>query len=197
LAYLIGERLEDRAPASWRWHGRRTLLVDGTTLSGPDTPANQEKYPQSRSQKPGLGFPLIRLVVILGLATGALVGAATAPWRGKGNGETSLLRSLFDRLRSGDLLVADRAYGVFPLVALLWRRGVDVCFRVQQQASIRSTAAQVKRLAKGTTRSSGPSRSGLLGWTRTPMRRCRPLWSCAKSTLTSTSRASAPSTWCW
>jgi hypothetical protein len=149
LAYLLGERLEDRAPAAWRWHGRRTLLVDGTTLSGPDTAANQEKYPQSRSQKPGLGFPLIRLVVIVGLATGALLGAATAPWRGKGNGETSLLRRLFDRLRAGDLLVADRAYGVFPLVALLWRRGVDVCFRVQQQASVSSAGSRARRLGKG------------------------------------------------
>jgi hypothetical protein len=100
---------------------------------------------------------LIRLEVILGLATGALIGAATAPWCGKGNGETSLLRGLFDRLRKGDVLVADRAYGAYCLVALLWDKGVDVCFRVQQEASVRSTASQSRRLGKD---------DYLVSWTR-------------------------------
>jgi len=163
LAYLFGERLEDNAPACWRWHGRRALLVDGTTLSGPDTPANQAKYPQSRSQKPGLGFPLIRLVVVLGLASGAAVAAAVAPWHGKGNGETSLLRRLLERFRAGDLLVADRAYGVFPLVVLLRQRDVDVCFRVQQEASKRATGRRLKRLGKD---------DYLVEWSKPP----RPSW---------------------
>jgi hypothetical protein len=149
LAYLFGVAVEEQAPAAWRWHGRRALLVDGTTVSGPDTKANQQAYPQSRSQKEGLGFPLLRLVVVLGLASGALVGAAISPWHGKGNGETSLLRRLFDRLLPGDVLVADRCYGSYCLLALLLLRGVDCCFRVQQTASIKSACDKGERLGEG------------------------------------------------
>jgi hypothetical protein len=61
-----GRRLEDAAPARWRWHGRRVLLADGTTVLLADTPANQAAYPQMPSQKPGIGFPIVRLVVLLG-----------------------------------------------------------------------------------------------------------------------------------
>jgi putative transposase len=163
LCYLFGDRLEEQAPTAWRWHGRRALLVDGTTLSGPDTAANQKAYPQSRSQKPGLGFPLMRVLVIFGLATGALVGAAIAPWCGKNTGETSLLRRLFERLRHGDILVADRCYGCYCLIAMLGQRVVDVCFRVQQTASVQSARQQGRRLGEG---------DYLVEWTRPQ----RPVW---------------------
>ena len=58
LARHTGRWVAARAPESWRWRGRRVRLVDGTTVTMPDTPANQAVYPQPRSQKPGLGFPL-------------------------------------------------------------------------------------------------------------------------------------------
>ena len=45
--------------------GRPIKIVDGTTASMPDTPENQAQYPQPTNQKPGLGFPLVRLVVVL------------------------------------------------------------------------------------------------------------------------------------
>src|SRR2546422_1111629 len=60
LACAAGGQLEDQALDSWRWHGKRAVLVDGSTLSMPDTPANQQAYPQSRSQRPGVGFPILR-----------------------------------------------------------------------------------------------------------------------------------------
>jgi Transposase DDE domain len=132
LACDVGRRLEDEAPAGWRWKGRRALLVDGTTLLLADTPANQAAYPQMPSQKPGLGFPIIRLVVLLALATAALQGAALGPYAGKGTGESALLRALFAQLRPGDVLVADRYYCSFWLVALALSLGVDVVFRMHQ-----------------------------------------------------------------
>jgi hypothetical protein len=132
LACDVGRRLEDEAPAGWRWKGRRALLVDGTTLLLADTPANQAAYPQMPSQKPGLGFPIIRLVVLLALATAALQGAALGPYAGKGTGESALLRALFAQLRPGDVLVADRYYCTFWLVALALSLGVDVVFRMHQ-----------------------------------------------------------------
>jgi hypothetical protein len=110
LACEVGCQLEDEAPDCWRWHRHRVVLVDGATLSMPDTLANQQVYPQSRSQRPGVGFPLLRWVALIGLATGAVLDSAFGPWRGKQTGESALFRSLLDSLRSGDVLLADRYY---------------------------------------------------------------------------------------
>ena len=132
LATQLGDDLERQAAKDWQWKGRRVLLGDGTTLSGPDTRANQAAYPQPKSQKRGLGFPLIRMVVLLGFATGALVGAAIGPWKGKEAGEMALLRELLPRFRPGDVFVADRAYCSYWLCAALQARGVDVAIRLHQ-----------------------------------------------------------------
>jgi hypothetical protein len=133
LACDVGRRLEGEAPAGWRWTGRRAVLVDGTTLLLADTPANQAAYPQMASQKPGPGFPIIRLVVLFGLAGAALLGAALAPYAGKETSEGALLRSLFASLCAGDVLVADRHYCSYWLVALAAALGVDVVFRLHQR----------------------------------------------------------------
>src|SRR5260370_2914017 len=121
--------LEGAAPDAWQWHGRRVVLLDGSTLSMPDTPGNQQAYPQQRSQRPGVGFPVLRWVAVLGLATGALLGSAFGPWRGKEAGETALVRTLLADLRPGDVLVADRYYCSYWMVALALARGVQVLFR--------------------------------------------------------------------
>jgi hypothetical protein len=104
----VGRHLEDQALESWRWHGRRVVLVDGSTLSMPDTPANQQAYPQSRSQRPGVGFPIVRWVALLGLATAVVLDSAFAPYCGKQTGETALFRTLLAALRRGDVVLADR-----------------------------------------------------------------------------------------
>jgi hypothetical protein len=130
LTYQVGREVEDQAPAHWRWHNRRALLVDGTTATLPDTPENQAAYPQQRRQKPGLGFPMIRIVVLLAFATAAVVGCAFGPYRGKETGEPALFRQLFDQLRVGDLIVADRYYCSYFMIALLRQHGVDVAFRL-------------------------------------------------------------------
>lgn len=130
LTYQVGVELEDQAPAHWRWHHRRVLLADGTEVTLPDTAENQRAYPQPNSQKPGLGFPMIRLVVLLTFATAAVVGAAFGPYAGKQTGETALLRQLFEQLRPGDVVVADRYHCSYFAIALLLERGVDVAFRL-------------------------------------------------------------------
>jgi hypothetical protein len=132
LTLEAGERLESQAPDAWRWHHRRVLLADGAELSLPDTPANQAEYPQSRAQQPGLGFPQLRLVVLLTFATAALVGAACGPRKGKETGETALFRTLLGQIHPGDVVVADRYYCSYWLLALLLARGADVCFRLHQ-----------------------------------------------------------------
>jgi hypothetical protein len=128
----VGRKLEEQAPDAWRWHGKRVVLVDGSTLSMPDTPANQQAYPQSRSQRPGVGFPILRWVALLGLATGVVLDSAFGPYRGKETGETALFRTLLSALLQGDIVLADRFYCSYWMVALLQAQSVDVVFRKHQ-----------------------------------------------------------------
>ena len=98
LTRQAGSAVEEQAPDDWRWKGRRVYLADGCELSMPDTEANQKEYPQLKSQKPGLGFPRLRLVVLLAFATACLSDAALGACKGKGASETELFRGLLDRL---------------------------------------------------------------------------------------------------
>lgn len=132
LTREVADQCEQLAPDQWRWCGRRVFLVDGTTISLPDTAANQTCYPQPVVQKPGLGFPLVRLVVLFSLATGLLHEVAKGPYAGKETGETALLRELFPRLAAGDVLLADRYYCGWFLIALLQELGVELVVRLHQ-----------------------------------------------------------------
>lgn len=138
LARHTGQLMAQRSPPAWHWRGRAVRLVDGTTVSMPDTPANQSAYPQSRTQKPGLGFPLCRMVGILCLGSGALLNAALGRFRGKGGDEQSLLRSLLDTLQATDILLGDAYYASYFLLCDLRKRGVDGVFE-QYGARRRST----------------------------------------------------------
>jgi hypothetical protein len=132
LVRATGTELHGKAQAEWLWKGRRVKIADGTTVVMPDTDANQVEYPQPDGQKPGLGFPMIRLVVLFCLATGAVLDAAIAPYSGKGTGELSLLRSIWNELQKGEVLLADRLYCSWFEIALLKRRGVDVVLHHHQ-----------------------------------------------------------------
>jgi hypothetical protein len=68
-----GSRLHQQGAKAWLWHGLHVVLADGTTVLMPDTPKNQAVFPQQSHQKPGLGFPIARLVALISLATGALI----------------------------------------------------------------------------------------------------------------------------
>lgn len=133
LTRQVSERLEQAAPAAWLWKGKHVTLVDGCTVTLPDTPANQRQYPQPKTQKPGLGFPMIRLVVLLSLATATLQGLALGPYQGKETGEITLFRALLAQLLPGSIVLGDRHYCSYFLVALLRERGVDGVFRLHQR----------------------------------------------------------------
>ena len=101
LVAQTGRTLHRRALPSWLWQGRPTKIIDGTTVTMADTPANQAAYPQPDGQQPGLGFPMARLGVLLCLATGAVLDVAMAPYYGKGTAELALLRQLWPSRPSG------------------------------------------------------------------------------------------------
>ena len=128
LARHVGRRVATQAPPAWLWRGRPIRLVDGTTVLMPDTPANQAAYPQSCSQKPGLGFPLCRMVGLVCLGSGAVLDAAIGSYHGKGSGEQALLRSILDTLAPGDLLLGDAFYATYFLLCALRERGIDAVF---------------------------------------------------------------------
>ena len=123
------DRVGGGAPDAWLFHGRRVVLADGSSVSMPDTPANQRAYPQPRQQRAGCGFPVARVVVLIALATGCVLDAAIGGARGKLTGEHALLRGLHARLRRGDILLADAYYSSYDEVMLLRQLGVDVVMR--------------------------------------------------------------------
>ncbi|MGP1667310.1 MAG: IS4 family transposase [Rhodanobacter sp.] len=128
LVAYTGQLIAGKAPDRWRWHGRRVRLVDGTTVTLPDTPANQATYPQQSNQKPGLGFPICRIVGITCLFSGAVLNAAMGKYQGKETGELALLRSMLDTFEADDVILADALYATYFLLAELLLRGVDAVF---------------------------------------------------------------------
>jgi hypothetical protein len=131
-ACAVGRRLDARADPGWRWQGRRVYLFDGTTVGMPDTPANQAAYPQVYNQKPGQGFPIARLGALISLACGAVVNLGFSRYAGKGQGEVSLLRRMWDVLAPGDVLLADRLTANWATIQMLQARGIHVVSRLNK-----------------------------------------------------------------
>lgn len=132
LTRETAQACEHAVPSKWLWKQRHVKLVDGTTLSMPDTPANQQQYPQPTTQTTGVGFPLLRLVAIFSLVTGMIEEFACGAYAGKETGETALLRELLAHFSPGDVLLADRYYVGWFTLALLQQAGVDFVMRQHQ-----------------------------------------------------------------
>lgn len=124
-----GRDLDQQSQEEWLWKGRHVKIADGTTVTMPDTSANQAVYPQPRNQARGVGFPIARLVIIVSLACGAVLDAAMGPMRGKKTGENTLFRTLLEALLPGDVLLVDRLFGSYQELATCRGRNVDVVAR--------------------------------------------------------------------
>ena len=131
LTRYLGQQLDQQLPQEWRWQGRRVRLVDGTTVTLPDTESNQAVFPQQTSQKTGLGFPICRLVGITCLSSGALLNAAIGPYKGKGTDEQTLLRSIEGTLDSGDILLGDAFYPTYFFIDRMQTQGVEILMEQQ------------------------------------------------------------------
>jgi hypothetical protein len=125
------------------WCGHHVVVVDGSSVTAPDTPANQKAFPQQSVQKPGCGFPILRLVALLSLATGMLTAWATGPWSAH---EVGLFQTLWDSLRAGEVLLADRGFCNWALLAQCLQRNLHAVFRVKGVR--RSDFRQGKRLSR-------------------------------------------------
>jgi putative transposase len=133
LTQQLAAGCEQQVPAAWLWRGLHVHLVDGTTNSTPDTPSLQAEYPQPNCQRAGVGFPLIRMVVILSLPTAMLEDAAMGPYAGKETGETALFRQLLGRIPAGDVVLADCYFCSYFMIALLQEADVHFVGRIHQR----------------------------------------------------------------
>jgi hypothetical protein len=108
-----GEAAALSAPTTWNWHGRPVKLVDGTTITMPDTKENQHEFPQHGNQKAGAGTPIMRLVAVMSLGVGTVLDYAFAAHKGKGTGEHSLFREVMDCIKPRDVILGDCYYPSF------------------------------------------------------------------------------------
>jgi hypothetical protein len=135
VARQTGRTLDDSVDPRWLWKRRRVYVYDGSSVSMPDTPANQSEYPQPVCQKPGLGFPLARIAAVFSLACGAVVELGICRYAGKGQSELGLLRTLWDMFRPGDVLLADRLMCAWTEMVMLKQRGVDSVTRLSKRTA--------------------------------------------------------------
>lgn len=130
VARLVGRNLDAQVERRWLWKGRRVCLFDGSTVSMPDTPENRAEYPLAYNQVPGTNFALARIEAIIALTCGVILDLGICRYAGKGQGEVSLLRRLWDVLCPGDVLLGDRLMSGWVGMYLLKQRGVDTVSRL-------------------------------------------------------------------
>jgi hypothetical protein len=147
LARQTGRVLDANAHTEWLWKRRRVYAYDGTTVTMPDTPENQQAYPQPANQRPGLGFPMARLAAVFSLSCGAVLELGICRYAGKGQSELGMLRTLMNTFRHGDVLLGDRFLCAWTEMVMLQQRGVDCVsrLRINRRADFR----RGRRLGKG------------------------------------------------
>src|SRR3954447_6893059 len=146
MARLVGRNLDAQVDRRWLWKGRRVCLFDGSTVSMPDTPENRREYPLTYNQVPGTNFAIARIGAVISLSCGAILDLGVCRYAGKGQGEVSLLRRLWDVLQPGDVLLGDRLMSGWAGMHLLKQRGVDTVSRLS--AHRRADFRKGRRLGK-------------------------------------------------
>lgn len=145
-----------KAPSSKALQGRPIKVIDGTSCRLADTQPNRKAFPPPKSLPAGCGFPLIKIVVLFSLATGALLARATGH---QGLNEVRLCERLRAFLAKSDIVVADRAYGIFSVLAWMQSLGVDVITRVPTRLRHVDFRQAKKRFRTG---------EGLFAWPKPP-----------------------------
>jgi len=124
------KRIQGPAATTRHWCGREVVIVDGSSVSAPDTPELQKVYPQPSGQKPGCGFPVLRLLAIFCWASGSLIEWVADSLH---VGELTLLRRLLDRLAPGTVVLGDAYYGSYYDLVLLRGYRLDGVYRLHQR----------------------------------------------------------------
>jgi hypothetical protein len=114
-------------PSTAFLQARPLKAVDGSSVRLADTPKNQQLFPQPHSQHPGAGFPIMKMVALFCVASGCLPACVTG---NRFQSEVSLAGQLWPSLIRRDVLVSDRGFASFVVVAWLQSLGVDLIARV-------------------------------------------------------------------
>jgi hypothetical protein len=133
LVTKVGQSSVKCAPLGWKVYGRQLKAFDGTTIKAADTAENQAVFPQHKNQAKGAGFPILRIMTVMSLTVGTVIGYAVGAYKGKGTGEASLLREIADCIEKDDIALGDAYFPSFFTIADLTRRGADGIFRGQGQ----------------------------------------------------------------
>lgn len=142
LLHRTGNNLDSAARPEDLWFGHRVVLIDGSGCSMPDTQANQERFPQPSGQKPGCGFPVVKFLGVISMATGASIDLEIGNLH---TNDVTLLRRLKRRpLKPGDIVLADRAFSAYSDLFDLRREGIHFVIRSSRPADFR----RGKRLGK-------------------------------------------------
>jgi hypothetical protein len=118
--------------------GRPLKVVDGSTVVLPDTPKNRAAYPAVHTRPPN--FPLMRIVVLFSLCSGAVLALAQGGLR---QSELALLTTLLAQLAKGDIVLGDRGFGNYAVVALLQGLGMDFVGRTTRRLDGRRRAQRL------------------------------------------------------
>ncbi|MHC5779008.1 IS4 family transposase [Nostoc sp.] len=121
-----GKSLEERVVKEYLWCGRNVKVIDGSTVSMPDTLENQKEYPQPNTQKAGCGFPIAKIGVIFSLATGAAVALCIDVLN---THDIKLARQLYQFLNPLDILLGDRAFCAYADLVAIKKINCDAVFR--------------------------------------------------------------------
>ncbi|MDJ0696272.1 IS4 family transposase [Mastigocoleus sp. MO_188.B34] len=124
-----GQNLEEKVTTEHLWCGRNVKVIDGSTISMPDTLENQKEYPQPKTQKPGCGFPIAKIGVIFSLATGAAVALFIDVLN---THDIQLARKLYQFLNPLDILLGDRAFCAYADLVAIKKLDCDAVFRKHQ-----------------------------------------------------------------
>ena len=144
LHEALAERLKGTSIEKACWRGRKVKVIDGSSVSMPDSPENQARYPQPSTQKRGCGFPVMRIVAAFSLGSGTLLTLAKGALAAH---ERILFHLLWDSFDVGDVVLADRGFCSYADFYCLSQRGVDSVMRNNQRR--KAGVEEVKRLGKG------------------------------------------------
>lgn len=147
---------EERIEGHHLWYGFRLKAIDGTSMKLLDTAENQVAYPQPSGQKEGCGYPVMGVTGVLDLGTGRIEKHTQGDYR---EHDAKGLYSLCDHFGENDLLIADRAYSSYELMALLLAGGTHSVMRLHQKREGKMDWRRGKKLDQG---------SRLVVWNKPP-----------------------------
>ncbi len=143
ISRQVAQKCEAETEEKNWWYGRRVKVVDGSAVSMPDTPENQQSWPQPKKQKPGCGFPVMRIVAVCSLVTGAMLALAKDSLAVH---ERTLFRNLWKFFNPKDVLLADRGFCGYADFFFLLKKGVNCVMRNHQRRTV--NLKPIKKLGK-------------------------------------------------